>query len=132
MKKHITNIKVRYAETDQMGIVHHSNYAQYFELARIEWLDNLGFSYKKMEEEGVGLPVYDMNISFKKPAHFDEILQIETSLVQKPTAKIIFRYIIRNAANEVLTEATTTLVFINQKTQRPMRCPQYILEKLQD
>lgn len=132
MKKHYTNIKVRYAETDQMGIVHHSNYAQYFELARIEWLDNLGFSYKKMEEEGIALPVYEMKISFKKPAHFDEILTIETSLLEKPTAKITFNYVIRNSSDEILTEALTSLVFMDQKNQRPTRCPEYILKKLKD
>lgn len=131
MKKHLTKIKVRYAETDQMGIVHHSNYAQYFELARIEWLNNLGFSYKKMEEE-VALPVYEMKIKYIKPAFFDEILHVQTSLVEKPTAKIVFKYSIKNSEDEILTEAYTTLVFTDQNTQKLIRCPQYILDRLNE
>jgi len=68
-----TKVRVRYGETDQMGVVYHGNYAQYFEIARIEWLEQLGFSYKKMEEQGVMLPVVSLNTEFKKPAMFDEI-----------------------------------------------------------
>ena len=74
MKTHNSSVKVRYGETDQMGVVYHGNYAQYLEVARIEWLSDLGVSYKKMEENGVMLPVYDMRYSFLKPAFFDDLL----------------------------------------------------------
>lgn len=130
MKNHCTKIRVRYGETDQMGVVHHGNYASYFELARIEWLENFGVSYKKLEKTGIMLPVYKMDISYKKPAYFDDRLEIETSLKQKPTAKINFQYIIRNSARTILTEGSTTLVFTDKQTNRPMRCPKSLLKNL--
>ena len=73
MKSHISYVKVRYAETDQMGVVHHGNYAQYFEMGRIEWLRKLGVSYKKMEETGIMLPVINLNINYLKPAKYDDL-----------------------------------------------------------
>lgn len=113
-----------------MKVVYHGNYAQYLELGRIEWLSSLGISYKKMEEQGVMLPVYNLNIIFKKSAVFDDQIRIETTLRKIPTARIIFDYKIFNDQEELLTIASTELVFINMKTNRPMRCPSYILDKL--
>lgn len=130
MKKYFTKLRVRYSETDQMGIVHHGNYPQYFELARIRWLENVGISYKQMEKDGVMLPVYEMKIKYLKPAHFDEVLEVETFLVEIPTVKIQIGYIIRNKQDEILTEGETTLVFMDSKTRRPIKCPDYVLEKL--
>lgn len=130
MKNHITFVKVRYAETDQMGYVHHGNYAEYLEIARLEWLDALGISYKWMEENGVMLPVYNLNTTFKKSAIFDDQLKIETTVRNIPTVRIIFDYKIYNQREELLTVASTELIFINTETGRPMRCPDYILEKL--
>ena len=80
MKSHNTYVKVRYAETDQMGVVHHGNYADYLELARLDWLDKLGISYKSMEKEGVKLPVYELHFKFIKSALFDDELKIVTKL----------------------------------------------------
>lgn len=130
MNKHISFVKVRYAETDQMGVVHHGNYAQYLEMARLDWLDSLGVSYKNMEKNGVMLPVFEMNIKFKKPASFDDTLRIETTLKEKPGVKIEFDYLIYNENNELLTVAYTTLVFMDATTKRPIRCPQFVLDKL--
>jgi acyl-CoA thioester hydrolase len=130
VKNHITFVKVRYSETDQMGFVHHSNYAQYLEIARLEWLEQLGISYKWMEENGVMLPVYNLNTTFKKSALFDDRLKIETSLRNIPTVRIMFDYKVYNQKEELLTVASTELIFMNTKTGRPMRCPKYILEKL--
>ena len=130
MKNHNTFVKVRYSETDQMGFVHHSNYAQYLEIARLEWLEQLGISYKWMEENGVMLPVYNLNTTFKKSALFDDRLKIETSLRNIPTVRIMFDYKVYNQKEELLTVASTELIFMNTKTGRPMRCPKYILEKL--
>ncbi len=127
---HQTYVKVRYAETDQMGVVHHANYAVYLELARIEWLNGLGISYKNMEENGIMLPVYDMKFSFLKPAYFDDNLCVETELRKKPEASIIFDDKILNQDGVLLTKAETTLVFVDMKTNRPTRCPEYILDKL--
>lgn len=113
-----------------MGVVYHGNYAQYLELARIEWLDTLGISYKKMEEEGVMLPVYNIELTYKKSAVFDDTIRVETTLRRIPTARIIFDYKIFNQEDELLTIASTELVFINMRTNRPMKCPSYILDKL--
>ena len=132
MKTHNSSVKVRYGETDQMGVVYHGNYAQYLEVARIEWLSDLGVSYKNMEENGVMLPVYDMRYSFLKPAFFDDLLTVKTTLRKIPRASIVFDYEIYNQNQELLTRAETTLVFVDMKTNRPTRCPQYILDLLLD
>lgn len=130
MKSHSTFVKVRYAETDQMGVVYHGNYAQYLELGRIDWLNQLGISYKWMEDNGVMLPVYNLSISFKKSATFDDQLRIVTELRQTPSVRIIFDYKIYNQIDDLLTVASTELIFINKDSNRPMKCPSYILEKL--
>lgn len=130
MKTHQTILKVRYAETDQMGVVHHGNYAQYFEMARLDWLKELGISYKAMEKEGVMLPVYEMNIKFLQPATFDDTLKIITSLKEKPGVRISFLYEVFNQEDELLTTASTVLVFMDSETRKPVRCPEYILEGL--
>ena len=130
MKSHSTYVKVRYAETDQMGVVYHGNYAQYLEIARIDWLGALGISYKKMEEGGVMLPVYELNLKFRKSAKFDDELKIVTKLKRKPGARIEFEYEIFNQGGELLTEAETTLVFMDTEKAKPVKCPSQVLEKL--
>ena len=132
MKTHFTNVKVRYAETDQMGVVHHGNYAEYLEIARIDWLQQLDISYGKMEKEGVMLPVYSMEFRFIKPALFDDLLTVKTSLRELPSVRIAFEYEIFNQENELITTASTILVFMDSKSKRPVRCPQYILDKIQE
>ncbi len=131
MKTHYTYVKVRYAETDQMGVVHHGNYAQYLEMARIDWLGQFGISYKKIEKEGIMLPVYSMQFKFIKPATFDDILKIETRLKKIPQVKIEFDYSIYNQEQEIITTASTVLVFMDAVTRRPVKCPGFILEKLE-
>lgn len=128
MKPKITELRVRYSETDQMQYVHHSNYAKYFEIARIEWLREAGISYKKMEEQGIMLPVVNLLTEFKKPAKYDDVLTIKTAIKQIPTAKIIFTYEIYNQKDELLTTGESTLVFVNMKKNRPMKCPENILD----
>lgn len=130
MKKKITYVKVRYAETDQMGVVYHGNYAQYLEIARIDWLQQLGISYKTMEEDGIMLPVYELILKFKKSAKFDDVLKIETFLAEKPSVRIKFIYRIFNQENQLLTEAETTLIFMDIEQNRPIKCPEYIIQKL--
>ena len=131
MKTHYTYVKVRYAETDQMGVVHHGNYAQYLEMARIDWLGQFGVSYKQMEAEGIMLPVYSMQFKFIKPATFDDILKIETRLKKIPQVKIEFDYSITNQEQEIITTASTVLVFMDSITRRPIKCPDFLLEKLE-
>ena len=78
MKEYQFQVRVRYAETDQMGVVYHGNYAQYFEMGRVEWLRNLGISYKWMEDNGVMLPVVSLQMNYKKPARYDDLLTVKT------------------------------------------------------
>lgn len=130
MISHNIQFRIRYAETDQMGVVHHGNYAQFLEMGRIEWLRDLGFSYKKMEEDNIILPVISMSLNFKKSATYDDLIQVTTKLKKKPSVKIIFDYEIHNENGELLTEATTTLAFINSKLNKPMRCPKELEERI--
>ncbi|MGC1204918.1 MAG: thioesterase family protein [Flavobacteriaceae bacterium] len=128
MKIDEIQIRVRYGETDQMGVVYHGNYALYLEMGRIEWLRKLGISYKTMEENGIMLPVVSLHINYKKSAGYDDVINVKTQLKNKPTAKIEFEYEITDERGEVLTTASTVLVFVDMKTNRPTRAPQYILE----
>lgn len=125
-----TSFRIRYGETDQMGVVYHGNYAQFFEIGRIDWLRSFGISYKNMEENNVMLPVVTLQCNFKKSAEFDDQITVKTTLKKIPTVKIEFEYEIFNQKNELLTTGHTMLAFINMKTKKPMRCPDYILEKL--
>ncbi|MEL4308771.1 acyl-CoA thioesterase [Joostella sp. CR20] len=124
------NIRVRYSETDKMGVVYHGNYAQYLEIARVEWLRSLGVSYRWMEENGVMLPVVSLQINYKKSARYDDLLTVETRLVKTPSVKIEFEYTIFDESTNIIAEGSTVLAFINSETFKPMRCPDYILEKL--
>ncbi|MEL7268950.1 MAG: thioesterase family protein [Bacteroidota bacterium] len=126
------SFRVRYGETDQMGVVYHGNYAQYLEMGRVEWLRALGITYRSMEENGIMLPVISLQMNFKQSALYDDLLTVETRLVKTPSVKIEFDYTIRNEANVVLVEANTVLAFMDKKNKRPIRCPAYILSKLEE
>ncbi len=126
------SFRVRYAETDQMGVVYHGNYAQYLELGRVEWLRDLGFSYKEMEENGVALPVISLRLNFKKSAVYDDLITVVTRLVKTPSVRIEFDYEIYNESGEILVEANTVLAFMDTQKNRPVKCPEYILEKLEN
>jgi len=130
MKENEIFIRIRYGETDQMGVVHHGNYALYLEMGRTEWLRTFGISYSQMEREGVMLPVISMALNYKKSAYYDDVVKVKTQLKKTPSVKIEFEYEITNEAGEILVQANTVLAFINMKTKRPMKCPDYILDKL--
>lgn len=132
MKKDFLQVRVRYGETDQMGVVYYGNYAQYFEMGRTEWLRKFGLSYKWMEDNGILLPVIDLNVKFKQSAHYDELLTVVTELQKIPTIRIAFKYEIYNEKKELITTASTTLVFVNKETKKPMMAPEYLLEKLRN
>ncbi|MBT9188520.1 acyl-CoA thioesterase [Zobellia russellii] len=122
------SFRVRYSETDQMGVVYHGNYAQYLEMGRVEWLRSKGISYKNMEENGIMLPVVSLSLNYKKSAFYDDLISVETRLKKTPSVRIEFDYVIRNEKQEILVEANTVLVFVDKKSKRPIRCPQNILE----
>jgi acyl-CoA thioester hydrolase len=113
-----------------MRVVYHGNYAQYFEVGRVEWLRNKGISYKWMEENGIMLPVVSLTMNYKKPARYDELLTLKTILKNKTSVKIEFDYELYNEKEELLTTGNSILVFVDMKTGRPVEPPQYILEVL--
>ena len=129
MKNFSIKIKVRYCETDQMGLVHHGSYINYFEEARISWISNLGFSYSEMEKSGIILPVSKLNVSYLRPAYFDDELVVNVELAELPTSRLMFNYTIKNK-DEVVVTGTTVLAFLNKETKKPVRCPDYMLEKV--
>ena len=126
------SFRVRYGETDQMGVVYHGNYAQYLEMGRVEWLRALGISYKSMEENGIILPVISLQLKFIKSAVYDDLITVVTKLKKTPSVRIEFDYEIYNEAAELLVEANTVLAFINAKTKKPVKCPDYLMNKLQN
>ena len=130
MYNHQVDIRIRYAHTDQMGYCYYGNYAQFYEIGRVEALRDLGFSYKKIEESGILLPVIDFNIKYINPAYYDDLITVNTIIKELPSARIKFEYEIFNESGEKLNFGTTTLVFINKKTNRPTKCPLELIEKL--
>jgi len=130
LKNFYTNVRVRYGETDQMGVVYHGNYASYFEIARTEWLRNLGVTYKELENKGIMLPVISLFFNFIKSAKYDDVLTIIVILKKKPLVKIEFDYEIYNQKKEKISTGNSILAFMDMKTNKPLRCPDYILEKL--
>ena len=124
------SFRVRYGETDQMGVVHHGNYPQYLEMGRVEWLRVLGISYKEMEDNGIILPVISLSINYKKSAFYDDILTVRTILRKEPQVRIEFDYEIYNEEGELLVVANTVLAFMDARKNKPVKCPEYILERL--
>ena len=125
-----TSIRVRYSETDQMGYVYYGNYAQYFEIGRVELLRSLGVSYKTMEENGVMLPVVEMKTKYFKPAKYDDFLTLKTSIKELPGVRIKFYYELYNETKELLTTAEIILVFIDKNKNKPIKAPDYIISKI--
>lgn len=130
MLTHELNIRVRYGETDQMGYAYYGNYAQYFEMGRVEWLRNLNYSYKSMEDSGVMLPVLNLNVNYLKPAKYDDLLTLKTTLKKIPSVRIEFHFEIFNEKKELLTTGFTSLVFIDMAKNRPIKCPEHLLKKI--
>lgn len=125
-----TTVRVRYSETDQMGYCYYGNYAQFYEIGRVETLRKLGVSYKSLEEKGVMLPVLDFKIKYLKPAFYDDELTIRTQIKEIPSARIHFDYEMYNQRGEKINEGATTLVFVDKNTMKPMPAPSEIIEKL--
>ena len=130
MEYHQTQIRVRYSETDQMRVVYHGNYAQYFEIGRVEWLRNKGISYKWMEDNGIMLPVVSLTMNYKKSARYDELLTLKTILKNRTAVKIEFDYELYNESEELLTTGNSILVFVDMKTGKPVSPPQYLTDIL--
>ena len=120
---HETKIRVRYGETDQMGYCYYGNYAQYFEVGRVEALRDLGMSYRAMEESGIMLPVSDFQVKYKQPALYDDELTIITKITSIEGCRLFFEYEIKNEGGKTISTASTTLVFVSRENMRPTPPP---------
>lgn len=126
-----TKLRVRYAETDQMNIVYHSNFFQYFEVARAESIRHLGFTYADMEKMGVIMPVVSANARYLRPALYDELLTIKTFLKEFPVDhKITFHHEVFNEADQLLCSGNITLFFLEKNTRQKISMPAILKEKL--
>jgi acyl-CoA thioester hydrolase len=118
-----TTVRVRYAETDQMGYVYYGYYAMYYEVARVESLRQLGITYKEIEEMGVIMPVLENRSRYLAPGRYDELLRIVTTIKEKPGVRIRFEYQVFNEENKLINEGETLLAFVDKKSNRPCRPP---------
>jgi acyl-CoA thioester hydrolase len=125
-----TSVRVRYAETDQMGYVYYGDYAMYYEVGRVESLRQLGLSYKELESLGVMMPVLENHSRYKAPGRYDELLRIRTTIKEKPSVRITFFYEIYNEQDKLINEGETQLVFIDMKSNKPCRAPETMLKVL--
>lgn len=130
MFTHSTKIRVRYADTDQMGYMYYGNYAEFYEVGRVEMLRSLGLTYKSMEESGIIMPVTELKCKYIKPAFYDEEITVKVIMETMPSVRIHFRYELSNEKDELINLGETTLVFIRQENNRPCYPPDDFLNKL--
>ena len=124
-----TTFRVRYSEADRMGYMYYGNYAAWFEVGRVELLRSLGMSYRKMEDDGVILPVKDITIRYLKPIKYDDLVVLHTTLVEVSGAKISFDFEVLNDKGETATTSTIHLVFCHRDSGRPTRAPEKLLRR---
>ena len=124
------DLRVRYADTDQMGYVYYGNYARFYEIGRVEALRSLGLSYRELEEAGTMMPVYENYARYHQPARYDDILSIKVTVAELPAARIVFGYEIKNQDGVLLNTGQTTLIFLDRQTNRPTRVPTALLSRL--
>ena len=131
MFQYDVKIRVRYAETDQMGYVYYGNYATYFEVARVEAMRAIGFSYKEMEDRGIMMPVLELKNQFISPGRYDEELTIRISIPEMPTLRIKFNYEVLGEDGRLVGLGETTLVWVTKESTRPIRMPEELVELLE-
>lgn len=128
---HQSQIRVRYAETDQMGVVYYGHYAQYFEVGRAEAIRSLGFSYRALEENGIRMPVTRMEVRYLRPARYDDLLTVRTCVREQPGKYITFFGEIFSEEGRLITTGEVTLAFWSVETERTVEAPQVLLDLLQ-
>ena len=125
-----TSLRVRFAETDQMGYVYYGNYATYYEVARVDSLRQLGLTYKELEQMGIMMPVLENKSIFLSPALYDDNLKIVTTIRERPGVRIRFEYEILNEGGELIHKGETLLAFVNMDSGKPCRPPAAFTEVL--
>jgi acyl-CoA thioester hydrolase len=132
MLSHISEIRVRYGETDKMGVVYYGTYPLYLEVARTDLMRKHGIVYRNLEENGIQMPVVHLECTYVKPAYYDDVITIKTLVKEIIGSRIIFEYELYNKDNQLLNKANTTLIFVNSITGKPCRPPAVILEKFKE
>jgi len=132
MITHETTVRVRYADTDQMGYVYHARYLEYLEVGRTDLVRHLGLPYASVEERGILMPVIDISIKYKQPAFYDEVLRVRTTVPEMPRASFPFQYEIFNEKNQLVLTANLRLAFIDKERNRPVRIPDFIRTAIED
>lgn len=130
MITHQTQVRIHYGWVDPMGFLYHAHYVDLFDMGRTELMRSLGLPYASMEERGVMMPVIDLAIKYKNPAHYDDLLTIRTTLSEIPAVKVTFHYEVFRPTGELITTGHVTLAFMHSDTHRPMRCPEFLLDVL--
>ncbi len=131
MLKHTTSIRVRYADTDKMQFVYNGKYLEYFEVGRTEFLRHIGLPYSEIENGGHQLPLIEAKLKYKKPAVYDDILDVEASLSTPYSAKVFIEYKITNhETGDLICEGYTSHMFIHADSKKPTRPPKIYVEKL--
>lgn len=130
MYSHTTKIRVRYGETDQMGYMYYGNYAQYYEVGRVEMLRSLGMTYSNMEANGVMMPVLELKCKYIKPALYDEEITVKTILKTLPGIRIHFDYELYNEKEELINIGSTILVFVDMAKNKPTHAPVDFMDKI--
>ena len=131
MYSHEFQKRVRYGETDQMGYLYYGNYAQYYEIGRVELIRSLGLTYKTLEEEhGILMPVVSMNTRFVRPARYDELITIRTTLRQLPDQFIVFHMELFNEKGKLVNGGTVKLCFVEANSQKTIPTPDFLVDKL--
>lgn len=120
-----SNLTVRYSETDRMGYLYYGHYASYFEVARVNALKELGIRYRDLEDDGYLLPVRTFEVNYKRPAHYDDELEIRTTIREFDGVKILFEFETYRE-NDLLNTAKVELVFVNKSSLRPCKAPDNI------
>ncbi len=126
-----TQFRIRYADTDQMGVVYYGNYPMLYETGRTEMFRTLGLPYARLEELGVCLPVVELHSNYHKSARYDDLVTIETTIAQMPDVRIRFDYKIFNEKGELLNTGHTVLIFLDLKRLRPTRLPEVVKDLLE-
>ena len=126
-----TKIRIRYADTDQMGFMYYGNYAAMYEVARTEMLRSLGMTYKSMEEDGVMMPVLELKCKYLKPALYDDEIVVKVIIEEKPGVRIVFKYELFNQNKVLINLGETTLVFVDIEKNRPCMAPKNFLQKIE-
>lgn len=131
MITHITQVRVSYAATDQMGYVYHGRMVEYLEIARTDLVRAAGLPYKSVEERGIWMPVAEINIRYVRPAHYDDVLIIRTVVPEKPKATFVFESEICREDGTVIAHGRVVLAFIDADRKRPTRVPAFISEAVE-